>query len=64
MNKFKIKTYTYYYGQSVRNKGDDFMNFFKNHKMFTFAIISFIALSGIDIYMIFELIKITGNLIK
>ena len=33
------------------------MNFFKKHKWFSLAVISFIILTGVNFYMIFQLIK-------
>ena len=41
------------------------MKILKKHKWISFALISFVALSGVNFYMIFELIKvIRSNLIK
>ena len=34
------------------------MKFLKKHKCFSFAVISFIALSGVNFYMIFELVRV------
>lgn len=34
------------------------MRFLKKHKMFSFAIISFIILTGANFYMIYELLRI------
>jgi len=37
------------------------MKFLKKHKIFSFAVISFFALSGVNFYMIFELVKVIGT---
>ena len=34
------------------------MKFFKKHKVLAFAVISFFVLSGVNFYMIFELVKV------
>ena len=33
------------------------MNFFRKHKLFSFAVISFIVLTGANFVMIYELVK-------
>ena len=35
-----------------------YMKFFKKHKLFSFAVISFFVLTGANFFMIYELIKI------
>jgi len=34
------------------------MKFFKKHKVLAFAVISFFVLSGVNFYMIFELVRV------
>lgn len=34
------------------------MKFFKKHKLFSFAVVSFVVLTGANFFMIYELIKI------
>lgn len=34
------------------------MSFFKKHKMFSFAVFSFVILTGTNFFMIYQLIKI------
>lgn len=34
------------------------MKFFKKHKMLSFAIFSFVVLTGVNFYMIYELVKV------
>jgi len=36
------------------------MKFLKKHKIFSFAVISFFVLSGVNFYMIFELVRVIG----
>lgn len=33
------------------------MKFFKKHKLFSFAVISFVVLSGANFFMVYELIR-------
>ena len=35
-----------------------FMKFLKEHRLLSFAVISFVVLTGVNFFMIFELIKI------
>ncbi len=39
------------------------MKFLKKHKLFSFAVISFVILTGANFYMIYELIKIGMEII-
>jgi len=40
------------------------MKFFRKHKILSFAVISFFTLSGVNFYMIFELVKVIRNNVK
>lgn len=46
--------------QVVCIRGGFFMKFFKKHKVLSFAVISFVLLSGVNFYMIFELARVIG----
>ena len=37
------------------------MKFLKKHKWLSFAVISFVLLSGVNFYMIFELVRVIGS---
>ena len=37
------------------------MKFFKKHKWFAFAVFSFFILSGVNFYMIFQIVKVIRN---
>lgn len=39
------------------------MKFFKKHKLFSFAVISFFILTGANFYMIYELIRMGMKII-
>ncbi len=39
------------------------MGFFKRHKMFSFAVFSFVILTGANFFMIYQLIKIGMTII-
>ena len=60
----KIKKFLEYYKKihiyiiKDKNKGDFFMKFFKKHKLFSFAVISFLILTGANFFMIYELLTI------
>ena len=36
------------------------MKFLKKHKIFSFAVVSFFVLSGVNFYMIFEFARVIG----
>ena len=44
-------------------RGGLFMKFFKKHKLLSFAVISFITLSGVNFYLIFELVRVIRRVI-
>ena len=39
------------------------MKFFKKHKWLSFAVISFIGLSGVNFYIIFELVRVIRRIV-
>lgn len=40
------------------------MNFFKKHKLLSFAVISFVVLTGANFYLIYELLTIGFGVLK